>query len=88
MALLLECSIRAILVAASVEAVVRGLRIGAAPARHMAWRVVLAVMLLLPAFLTWGPEAGIPILPARQEISASAPPVPDSTPAVSSSVVP
>ena len=53
MGLLLGCSIRAALIAAAVAAVVSGLRIANASARHLAWCGVLAGMLLLPAFSLW-----------------------------------
>ena len=63
MGLLLECSIRAALIAAAVAAVIGGLRIANAPARHWAWCGVLAAMLLLPAFSVWGPKATVRVLP-------------------------
>ena len=71
MDLLLECSIRAALIAAAVAAVLGGLRIANAPARHMAWCGVLAAMLLLPAVSLWLPKATVRVLPAVAE----APPI-------------
>ena len=67
MGLLLECSVRAALIAAAVAAVVGSLRIANASARHFAWCAVLAAMLLLPAFSAWGPKAAVPLLPAIAE---------------------
>jgi hypothetical protein len=77
MGLLLECSIRAVLIAAAVAAVVDGLRIANSSARHLAWCSVLAAMLLLPAFSVWGPKATLRVLPA-----AEAPPIVAWTPVV------
>src|ERR1017187_7976857 len=71
MDLLLECSIRAALIAAAVAAVLGGLRIANAPARHMAWCGVLAGMLLLPAVSLWLPKATVRGLAAVAE----APPI-------------
>ncbi len=68
---LIECSIRAALIAAAVAAVAGGLRIASPAARHLAWCSVLAAMLLLPAFTVWGPKATVRVLP----VTAEAPPV-------------
>ena len=57
MSLLIESSVRAVIVAAAVAVVVHGLRIASARARHLAWCGVLATMLFLPAFCAWGPES-------------------------------
>jgi hypothetical protein len=88
MSVLIESSIRSVLVAGAVAAVVHGLRIANARARHAAWCGVLAAMLLLPAFCAWGPKAGIPLLPGREDAPASiawipvdtAPPAPSAAP--------
>ena len=63
MDLLLECSIRAALMAAAVAAVVGGLRIASPRARHRAWCGVLAGMLLLPVTSLWLPKATVRVLP-------------------------
>ncbi len=73
MDLLVECSIRAVLIAASVAAVIGGLRIANATTRHLAWSSVLAAMLLLPAFSAWGPKAMVRMLPAVAEAPAIEP---------------
>src|SRR5579875_3297929 len=73
MSLLIECSIRAALVAGAVTAVILGLRIVKARERHLAWCGVLLTMLLLPALCTWGPRAGIPLLPGGDEPAGGAP---------------
>ena len=88
MSVLLESSVRAVLVAGAVAAVLRGLRIAIARARHTAWCAVLAAMLLLPAFCAWVPKAGIPLLPGRGDAPAviawstidTLPPAPSAAP--------
>jgi hypothetical protein len=67
MSFLLESSLRAVLVAGAVAAVVHGLRIANARARHLAWCGVLAAMLLLPAFCAWGPRVKFRVLPQRSD---------------------
>jgi len=76
MGVLLDCSIRMVLIAAVVAAVIGGFRIRGARARHTAWCGVLAVMLLLPAFSLWGPKPAIRILPAVTEPSPIDPWIP------------
>jgi BlaR1 peptidase M56 len=71
--ILLECSIRAALIASAVALVVRGLRIANAQARHMAWCGVLAAMLLLPALSAWGPKIIVRVLPVVAEAPATDP---------------
>jgi hypothetical protein len=72
MSLLIESSIRAVLVAGAVAAVVYALRIANPRAKHLAWCGVLAAMLLLPAFCAWGPKATLRILPQVDYVSADA----------------
>jgi len=60
---LLESSIRAVLVAAGTSAVLTLLRIKSAAARHAAWTATVVVMLLLPAWTVWAPKANIRALP-------------------------
>jgi hypothetical protein len=60
----LEWSVRAALIAAGTALVLGVMRIRAAEARHAAWTVVLAAMLALPAWNTWGPKVAAPVLPA------------------------
>ncbi|MCL4851422.1 MAG: TIGR03435 family protein [Bryobacteraceae bacterium] len=66
MPLIIEASVRVVFVAAGVAAVVYGLRIGSARARHLAWCGVLLAMLLLPAFCAWGPKATLRVLPPSE----------------------
>lgn len=65
--LLMEWSIRAILMAVGTATVLRLLRIRSAAARHTAWTAVLAVMLLMPAWTAWGPKLVLPVLPKAEQ---------------------
>ncbi len=84
--LFFEFVFRACLIVLTTAAILRLLRIGIAAAQHAVWEGVLMVMLLLPAWLAWGPKAGLPVLPARAEpavvVSAPAPAsvAPDASP--------
>jgi uncharacterized protein (TIGR03435 family) len=62
--LLFEFGIRAALIVLTTAIVLRVLRIRIAAAQHAVWAGVLMVMLLLPAWLAWGPKARVPVLPA------------------------
>ena len=64
MSLLMECSLRAAVLAAAVAAVIHGLRIRDARIRHAAWCGVLTTMLVLPGIVAWAPKATLAILPA------------------------
>jgi uncharacterized protein (TIGR03435 family) len=64
--LLLEFCIRAALIAAATAAVLWMLRVRTASARHAAWSGVMLAMLLLPAWVAWGPKASLPVLPPSQ----------------------
>ncbi len=77
MGLLIECSIRAALIAAAVAAVAGGLRIASPAARHVVWCSVLAAMLLLPPFTVWGPKATVRVLPAAIETPPALPWTPE-----------
>jgi hypothetical protein len=71
--LLVEYVIRTSLIAAAVALVLYVLRIKPASARHAAWAGVVLVM-LLPAWVAWGPKAALPILP-REAGKRPAPPL-------------
>ena len=62
--LLLECAVRAALIALGTEAALQLLRVRSAGARHAAWSGVVAIMLLLPVWMAWGPRASLRVLPA------------------------
>jgi bla regulator protein BlaR1 len=61
--MLIEYVLRTSLIAAVIGLVLYVMRIRTASARHAAWSSVVLVMLLLPAWLAWGPKASLPILP-------------------------
>jgi bla regulator protein BlaR1 len=63
--LIVEFAFRAALIAAAAAVVLRILRITTAAAQHAVWAGVLVVMLALPAWISWGPKAALPLLPAR-----------------------
>ena len=69
--LLLECALRAALIAVGTAAVLEILRVKTAGARHAAWVSVVVLMLVLPVWTAWGPKALVPVLPAFRATGAS-----------------
>src|ERR1700683_5528982 len=65
--LFLEFVLRSGLFFLTSAIVLRALRIRSAAAQHAVWTVVLIAMLLLPAWIAWGPKVGLPLLPAPEE---------------------
>jgi len=61
--LLLESAIRATLIAAVIALVLLAMRIKTASVLHAVWASVVILMLLLPAWVAWGPKASLPVLP-------------------------
>ena len=59
----LECAVRAALIVAAAAIVLSAMRVKAATAKHSAWAGVVAMMLLLPIWTAWGPEASLRVLP-------------------------
>jgi bla regulator protein blaR1 len=81
--LLVECVVRTSLIAVVIGLVLYVMRIKTASARHAVWAGVVLMMLLLPAFLAWGPKAPLPVLPREARQTAVAPlPVADGLAAV------
>jgi GWxTD domain-containing protein len=62
--ILLEAAVRSLVLALAIGAVLRIMRVTTAAARHAAWTVVLAGMLLLPVWTLWGPKAHLPVTPS------------------------
>jgi bla regulator protein blaR1 len=62
-ALLIESSVRAALIAAVIGFVLFVMRIKTASVLHAVWASVVVLMLLLPAWVAWGPKASLPVLP-------------------------
>jgi bla regulator protein blaR1 len=61
--LLIESAVRATLIAAAVALVLWAMRIKTASVLHAVWASVVVWMLLLPAWVVWGPKAPLRILP-------------------------
>lgn len=68
---LFESAVRATLLAAAVALVLRAMRIESPAVRHAAWSSIVAIMLLLPALVMWGPKASFRILSPEPKQSAS-----------------
>jgi TonB family protein len=71
--LLLECAVRATLLAICTAAVLHVLRVRAARVRHGVWASVMVLMLALPVWTAWGPRAVARVLKpaATQTINRS-----------------
>jgi bla regulator protein blaR1 len=79
--LLLECALRATLMAAGTAAVLWAMRIRSAAARHAAWTVVLLGMLVLPIWSAAGPRVSLRWLgPTAPPAGIVAEPTPDLPP--------
>src|SRR5260370_39084015 len=65
--LLLECAIRAGLIAAFIGIVLLALRIKSASIKHTGWSGVVLMMLVLPIWTLWGPKAELRVLPVATE---------------------
>src|SRR5690349_24291602 len=63
MTILFESAIRATLISAVVALVLFAMRIKTASVLHAVWASVVVLMLLLPAWVVWGPKAPLPVLP-------------------------
>lgn len=59
----LECAVRAALIVAAAAVVLSAMRVKAATAKHSIWAGVVAMMLLLPIWMAWGPEVSLRVLP-------------------------
>ena len=70
--LLIESAVRAILIAAAVALVLFIMRIKTASVLHAVWASVVVLMMLLPAWVAWGPKAPLPVLPSQVGQNATA----------------
>jgi beta-lactamase regulating signal transducer with metallopeptidase domain len=61
--LFLECAVRAALLVGVTAIVLHAMRVKAATAKHSIWAGVVALMLLLPIWVAWGPKASLHVLP-------------------------
>jgi len=72
MTILFESAIRVTLIAAIIALVLFAMRIKTASVLHAVWASVVVLMLLLPAWVAWGPKAPLPILPSQAGQNATA----------------
>jgi len=72
MTILFESAIRVTLIAAVIGLVLFAMRIKTASVLHAVWASVVVLMLLLPAWVAWGPKAPLPILPSQAGQNATA----------------
>jgi beta-lactamase regulating signal transducer with metallopeptidase domain len=79
---LFESAVRATLLAAAVALVLRAMRIESPAVRHAAWSSIVAIMLLLPDLVMWGPKASFRILSPEPKQSASLMATPSAADAV------
>jgi hypothetical protein len=84
--LLMESAVRAVLIALGTAGVVRLLRAQSAGARHAAWAGVVAVMLVMPQWLAWGPRASLRLLPAAPAPAVMTTPIVIAMPIVPAAV--
>ena len=79
--MILEWSLRVTLLAAGAGAVLMLLRVRAAAVRHLAWTGVMLAMLLLPAWVAWGPRvpiallSALPTAPVLLDLDLATPPI-------------
>src|SRR5579862_9590636 len=84
--LFVESAVRATLIAATVALVLWITRIKTASVLHAVWASVIVLMMLLPAWVAWGPKAPLPFLPPDRTsaVALLPPPLPaglaDATP--------
>lgn len=67
--LMIEFLVRSTLIALSAGATITAFRVRAASARHAVWVAVTLAMLLLPAWIAWGPKMSLPVLPTPPELA-------------------
>jgi len=69
MTILFESAIRVTLIAAIIALVLFAMRIKTASVLHAVWTGVVVLMLLLPAWVAWGPKASIPVVPPERSLA-------------------
>jgi len=69
--LVFESALRSLLIAVAAVVILTALRIRTAAAQHAVFTGLLLVMLTLPIWISFGPKAALPVLPARAEPAAS-----------------
>jgi beta-lactamase regulating signal transducer with metallopeptidase domain len=61
--LFLECTVRVFLLISATAILLHIMRVKDAAAKHRVWIGVMALMLLLPVWATWGPKVSLRVLP-------------------------
>ena len=81
--LFLECAVRALLLITGTATLLYIMRVKDPAAKHRVWTMVMALMLLLPVWATWGAKVSLRVLPPlppaalqRQIVPTSSPPAP------------
>lgn len=65
--LFLECAIRAAFIVLGTAIVLTAMQVKAAAVKHRVWTAALLLMLMLPAWIAWGPKAPLRFLPPTIE---------------------
>ena len=61
--LFLECAVRALLLITGTATLLYIMRVKDPAAKHRVWTIVMALMLLLPVWATWGAKVSLRVLP-------------------------
>ena len=77
--LFFECSVRAALIMGAAAIVLSAMKVKEPTAKHQIWTGVLALMLMLPIWMSWGPKASLRILPTLTQASANQSRIPIET---------
>lgn len=74
--LLVDCTVRALLLVGPTAATLYVTRVKDAAAKHRVWTGVMALMLFLPVWAMWGPKFSLRVLPPLHSVSAPGPILP------------
>ena len=74
--LFVECAVRALLLITGTATLLYVMRVKDAVAKHRVWTGVMALMLLLPVWATWGLKVGLRVLPSLPPTTSHGPIVP------------
>src|SRR5712675_2132535 len=74
--LFLECAIRALLLVTGTMTLLYIMRVKDAAAKHRVWTGVMALMLLLPVWATWGLKVSLRVLPPLSPSTSNGPIMP------------
>src|ERR1700688_4214664 len=74
--LFLECAVRALLLITGTATLLYIMRVKDPAAKHRVWTIVMALMLLLPVWATWGAKVRLRVLPPLPAATSHGPIVP------------